>query len=134
MKTHDKSEPLINALAERYKCRGVPRQVIADCFNLGLMAGLSLEQAELGVRLTIPERYGFEEYYTVHDMALRTGKTENEVAAEVQKCRSEMIERGEDPNSAFLEFYTTPCVNRLIEQKKRALGQTKDTDEQEGAK
>lgn len=108
MKCYSKKQAVVDSLYTSFKCHGVPKNVVADVIEIGLKAGLSLEQSEAGARMAIPGHYGFHEYFTIKDVAAVTGETEETVKKRADKLRHDLIKQGKDPREYFPEVSFAP--------------------------
>lgn len=101
MNCYSKKQTVIDSLYARFKCHGVPKQVIKDVIESGLKAGLSLEQSEIGARLTLSKHYNFHELFSIQDVMTATGMSEVEVDEAKKKCEDDLIKQGKDPREYF---------------------------------
>lgn len=110
MNCHSKKQSIIDSLYARFKSHGVTKQVISDVIDLGIKAGLSLEQSEVGARMTISKQYKFSEFFSVQDVMTTTGMSEAEVDLAKEKCEADLIAKGKDPREYFPTVSFTPGV------------------------
>jgi ribosomal protein L7/L12 len=88
-----KKKSLIVKYSQKY---GIPEAVVKSIVESGLKNGMSFQQIELGIRLTLGHG---KEIFTVQDVATATGMTLDEAREYVNDFYNELLTQGEKPEN-----------------------------------
>jgi len=86
-----KKKALIDKYSRKY---GIPEAVVKSVVESGLKNGMSFQQIELGIRLTLGHG---KEVFTVQDVATATGMTYDEAREYIDGFYNDLLSQGGTP-------------------------------------
>lgn len=92
---------VVKNLMSTYGKHGVTELLIEDEIESGLKHGFSYQTIYTGLRMALGNAFNVREYFTPAEMAEAFGATEEEMIAQVEDLRQQLIDAGEDPNEYF---------------------------------
>lgn len=84
----------LQRLAKRYKKYGVTLDLLKQVYKDGINNGMSAKASLIGVRLGLSHHFKEHEYFTIAEIALVTGQTEEELNKQVELNEDKLLKMG----------------------------------------